>query len=110
MFCGARDQRLHLVMPRDVAGDDMGIAAGFFDAFGHLVTGVGLAAGDHDLSAELCQELRAGTADAAAGAGDDGDGAGEIERGVFHCWLPPRGPHTLLSSPGLTGRSSMPRR
>jgi hypothetical protein len=62
----------------------MGIAAGLLDAFGHLVTGIRLAAGDHDLGTEFCQQLRGGAADAAAGAGDDGHGAGQIERGVFH--------------------------
>ena len=85
MLCRARDQRLDFLAARDVAGNDMGVAAGLLDAFGDLVAGVGLAAGDHDFGAEFCQQFRGGTADAAAGAGDDGDFSGEIERGVFHC-------------------------
>ena len=106
MLCGARDQRLDFLAARDVAGDDMGVAAGLLDAFGDFVTGVRLAAGDHDFGAELCQQLRRGTADAAAGAGDDGDFAGEIERGVFHCCLAPCFRSFSRHCRGLTRRRS----
>jgi hypothetical protein len=67
----------------------MGVAAGLLDAFGHLVAGIGLATGDHDFCAELGEQLSGRAADAAAGAGDDGDFSGEIERGVFHCCFVP---------------------
>jgi hypothetical protein len=66
----------------------MGVAAVLADAAGYLLAGVRLAAGDHDFGAEARHQLRRGSADAAAGAGDDGDFAGEIERGGFHGMLP----------------------
>ncbi len=62
----------------------MGVAARVADAVGDFLAGIGLAAGDDNFGAELRQQFRRGTADAAARAGDDGDLAGEIERGVFH--------------------------
>src|ERR1700686_2076423 len=65
----------------------MGVAAGLLDAGRDLLAGVRLAAGDHHFGAEFCEQLRRGAADAAAGAGDDGDLAGEIERGGFHVCL-----------------------
>jgi len=85
MLCRPRNQRVDFVAARDVAGNDMGVAAGLFDAFGDFMAGIRLAAGDHDLGAEFCEQFGRRTADAAAGAGDDSDLAGEIERGVFHC-------------------------
>jgi hypothetical protein len=42
VFDGARDQRLDFLAARDVAGDDMGIAARLVDAIGNLLAGVGL--------------------------------------------------------------------
>ena len=84
MLGRARYQRLDFVAAGDVAGNDVGVAAGFADAVGHLPARIGLAAGDHDLGAELREQFGRGTADAAARAGDDGDLAGEIERGSFH--------------------------
>src|SRR6476469_8661673 len=84
----ALDQRLDLVVARDVAGDDMGVAAGLPDTVCNSLAGVNLATGNHYLGAELCQQFRRGTADAAAGAGDDRDFSGEIERGSLHCTLP----------------------
>src|SRR5712671_2070265 len=88
VFVGARDQRLDCLAARDVAGDDMGIAARLVDTVGNLLAGVGLAAGDHHPGAKPGQQFGRGTADAAARTGDDGDLAGEIERGVFHEKIP----------------------
>jgi hypothetical protein len=42
--------------------------------------GFGLAAGDHDLGALIGHRLRDRPANAARGAGDDGDFAGEVEQ------------------------------
>src|SRR3954470_19287943 len=67
----------------------MRIAAGFADAVGNLLAGVGLAAGDHDLGAELRQQFGRSAADAAARAGDNRDLTGEIEGCVFHWLFPP---------------------
>jgi len=53
----ARNQRLDLVAARDVAGNDMGVAAGLADALGDFLASLGLAAGDHHLGAELCEEF-----------------------------------------------------
>src|SRR5882762_3530915 len=88
MFCGARDPRLDFLTARDVAGDDIGVAASLVDAVGDFLAGIRLAAGDHDFRAKLRQQFGRGTADATARAGDDGDLAGEIERGVFQSDLP----------------------
>src|SRR5205085_7552279 len=66
------------------AGNNVGVAACFANSPGHFLAGLSLAAGDHHLGAELCQQLRRGTADAAAGAGDNSYFACEIERGGFH--------------------------
>ena len=109
MLDRARDQRLDFLAARDVAGNDMGVAARLVDAVGDFLAGVGLAAGDHHLGAELGQQFRRRAADAAAGAGDDGDLAGEIERGSFTMRLPfvlfvRRFCHS--SCPGLTRAST----
>jgi hypothetical protein len=82
------DQRLDLLAARDVAGNDMRVAARLADALCDFLAGVGLAAGDHNLGAEFCEQLGRRTADATAGAGDDRDFAGEIERGGFHLCFP----------------------
>src|SRR4051794_3847007 len=84
MLYRARDQRFDFGLARDVAGDDMGVAAAFTDSIGSGLAGIRLAAGDHHLGAELRQQFRRATADAAARAGDNGDLAGEIERGGLH--------------------------
>src|ERR1700737_1362008 len=66
----------------------MGVAALVTDTACDFLAGISLAAGNHHPGAEFCQQLGRGAANAAAGAGDDGDLAGEIERGVFHsCFL-----------------------
>src|SRR5262249_14008873 len=64
-----------------------GIAARLANAMGDFLAGIGLAAGDHNFRAEPCQKLGRRTADAAAGAGDDRDPAGEIEGRIFHGYL-----------------------
>src|SRR5208282_2138630 len=100
-----------LVMARDVAGNDMRVAAGLDDAVRDLLAGLSLARGDHDLGAELCQQLRRSAADAAARAGDDGDLAGEIEGGFGHCcsFLPSslRGAQTTKQSSPLLWIASL---
>ena len=110
MFYRARDQRLDLGFARDVAGNDMGVAAGFADAVGYGLAGVRLAAGDHHLGAELRQQFGRGTADAAARAGDDGDLAGEIERGGLHGLLlhviPGRASSARTRNPEVVARDS----
>src|SRR6185437_474174 len=53
MLDRAIDERLDLVMPRDVAGNDMRIAAGLGDAVGYFLAGIGLARGNHDLAPSL---------------------------------------------------------
>src|SRR4051794_11183405 len=83
----------------------MGVAAGLADAVGDRLAGVRLAAGDHDLGAELCQQLRGGAADAAARAGDDGYSAGEIERGGLHgCSFVIPGRASSAANPESRGR------
>jgi ATP phosphoribosyltransferase regulatory subunit HisZ len=49
------DQHFDFLAVRDVAGDDVSVAARFADALGDFLAGVNLAAGDHDLGAEFCQ-------------------------------------------------------
>src|SRR3954469_12346619 len=112
MLGRTRDQRLDLLLARDIAGDDGCLAAGRLDAVGDCLAGVGLARGDNHFGAELCEQLGGGAADAAAGAGDHGDLAGEIERGVFHCCWAPLIPLTWSlraqrSNPGSFRRESL---
>src|SRR5205085_2208116 len=85
-----RDQRLDFLPPRDVAGNNVGIAACSTNSGGHFLAGLSLAAGNHHLGAESGQKLRRGTADAATGAGDNSYFACEIERRGLH------GPASLL--------------
>src|SRR6478752_7013520 len=47
MFGCARNQRLDFLAARDVAGDDVGVAARLADGFRDFLAGVSLAAGDH---------------------------------------------------------------
>ena len=60
------DERFHLSLARDVAGDDGGFAALRADAAGDRLAGLGLAAGNHDLSAEARHRFGDGAPDAAA--------------------------------------------
>jgi hypothetical protein len=51
----ALDQNIDLVAARDVAGNDVGVAALFPYALGDFLAGIDLAARDHHLGAEFCQ-------------------------------------------------------
>ena len=80
---GFLDQMLQIVLGRDIGGHrERDLLAGLVvDRLGHLVADRLLARGDHHLGAVLGHPLGDGAADAARGAGDDGDFSRHIEQG-----------------------------
>jgi hypothetical protein len=93
-----REQRVDLRHLADVARERVGLAAVVANAGGDFLAVGKLAARHDDLRAGLRQRARDRFADAAAGAGDDGDLAAEIEQrgGAVG-----RGHRRLLSMAGM---------
>ena len=81
LFLRAREKVLQLCLFRNARRDGDGAAFAVFgiDGGGHFVAGFLLAAGNDDLCAVRGKLLGDSLADAAAGAGDDGDLSGQIE-------------------------------
>ena len=71
-----------LVLRGDVAGERGGPSAGRADGRGDLVRRRGVEVADEHRRAGLSQAFRYGATNARAGAGDDGDLAGEVEQRV----------------------------
>ena len=81
----------HLAVVADVQHGADGLEAGFLQAGDSLAHGVGVDVGDHDARAFARQRQGRGVADAAAGSGDDGDFAGELQIHVSVPFSWPRG-------------------
>ena len=67
-----------------MAGNGDGLVALGFQFTGHLLTGLGLSAGDHDFGTQAGHFFGDGAADAFGGAGNQGDLAGHIKKRVSH--------------------------
>jgi hypothetical protein len=79
MLQRAFDQRLHLLLARDVAGNDHGLALGPADRLGNLLADLRLTARDDNLGALRGHGLGDGAADTAARPRDNGHLTCEIE-------------------------------
>ena len=66
-------QRCYLARIADVAGHEMGFAAGELEPVGGLLALAGFDVGEHHLGALLDEALGDGEADPLRGSGDDGD-------------------------------------
>ncbi len=67
-----------------MAGNGGGFVALLFQFVGDLLTGIGLAAGDHHFGAQAGHFLGDGTADAFGGTGDQGDFSGHVKKRIYH--------------------------
>src|SRR5690606_763337 len=77
--------RANLFHLADVAGHGSGLAAFGANRLGHRLAALRLAAGDDHMGALLGEQARNGFADAAAGAGNEGDLAVQVEQvGLVH--------------------------
>ena len=78
---GGSDQALGVLGLAEVRRNRQRLATGATDGGGHLLTGIGLATGDHHPGALGGKALGHGTADPPAATGHDGDPTGQVVQG-----------------------------